>query len=61
MGKNRRGKGIRDQANRSRGECPVCKRTAVKLLYDQTAGEAKIKVCKTCRAAIKHGKKKVAS
>jgi ferredoxin len=29
----------------------------VKVLYEQAAGEGKIKICKTCRAAIKHGKK----
>jgi hypothetical protein len=31
----------------------------VKILYEQEAGGAKIKICKTCRAAIKHGKKSV--
>jgi hypothetical protein len=29
----------------------------VKILYEH--GEAKTKICKTCRAAIKHGKKSV--
>ena len=60
MGKSHRGKGILTVANRGRGECPVCKRTMVKILYEQDAGGSKIKICKTCRAAIKHGKKKVA-
>jgi len=32
----------------------------VKILYEQDAGGKKIKVCKTCKAAIKHGKKSVA-
>jgi ferredoxin len=32
----------------------------VKVLYEQDAGETKVKICKTCRAAIKHGKKSLA-
>jgi hypothetical protein len=31
----------------------------VKLLYEQDAGGTKVKVCKICRAAVKHGKKSV--
>ena len=57
MSKNHRGKGIRELSSRGRGECPVCKRSGVKVLYEQEAGEKKIKVCKTCRASIKNGKK----
>jgi hypothetical protein len=59
MSKAHRGKGIRDLASRGRAECPVCKRSRVKVLYEQDAGEGKVKVCKTCRAAVKHGKKSV--
>ena len=59
MSKPHRGKSIRDQASRGRGECPVCKRSGVKILYEQDAGGKKIKVCKICKAAIKHGKKSV--
>jgi ribosomal protein L37AE/L43A len=55
MSKAHRGKGIRELKARGRGECPVCRRNNVKLLYEE--GEKKIKVCKTCKAAIKHGKK----
>jgi transposase-like protein len=40
-----------------RGECPVCKRRNVKILYEQDSGEQKFKICKTCKAAVKHGKK----
>ena len=40
---------------RGRGTCPVCGASGIKLLYE--AGDQKIKVCKPCRAAIKHGKK----
>ena len=57
MAKPHRGKSIRELPSRGRGECPVCKRTNVKILYEQEAGEKKVKVCKTCKAAIKHGKK----
>ena len=57
MSKARRGKGIRELVSRGRGECPVCNRKNVKILYEQEAGEKKVKICKTCKAAIKHGKK----
>jgi len=59
MSKPHRGKSIRELVSRGRGECPVCKRKNVKLLYEQDAGDKKVKVCKICRAAIKHGKKSV--
>ena len=57
MSKSHRGKGIRELVSRGRGECPVCQRQNVKILYEQEAGEKKVKICKTCKAAIKHGKK----
>jgi hypothetical protein len=57
MSKAHRGKGIREQVSRGRGTCPVCKRNNVKVLYEQEAGEQKLKICKTCKAALKHGKK----
>jgi len=59
MSKAHRGKGIRDQFARGRGECPVCRRDNVKILYEQEAGDKKYKVCKTCKAAIKNGTKKL--
>ena len=59
MSKAHRGKGIKELPSRGRGECPVCKRERVKILYEQEAGEKKVKICKTCRSAIKHGKKSV--
>jgi hypothetical protein len=59
MSKPHRGKNIRDLVSRGRGECPVCKRQNVKLLYEQNSGDKKVKVCKICKAAIKHGKKSV--
>jgi hypothetical protein len=57
MSKAHRGKGIRELFARGRGACPVCKRTNVKIIYEQESGETKIKICKTCKAALKHGKK----
>jgi hypothetical protein len=57
MSKAHRGKGIRELVSRGRGECPVCKRNNVKILYEQEAEGGKVQVCKTCKAAIKHGKK----
>ena len=59
MAKPHRGKGIRELFAHGRGECPVCKRNGVKILYEQDAGDKKVKICKTCKAAIKHGKKSV--
>jgi hypothetical protein len=29
----------------------------VKILYEQEAGDQKVKICKVCKAALKHGKK----
>jgi len=57
MSKAHRGKGIRELAAHGRGTCPVCGATGIKILYE--AGEQKVKVCKPCKAAIKHGKKSV--
>ena len=57
MSKAHRGKGLNGEAARGRGLCPVCKRESVKVLYELEAGGKKIKVCKTCKAAVAHGKK----
>jgi len=57
MAKTHRGKGIRDQFAHGRGDCPVCKRRNVKVLYEMDGGEKKLKICKVCKAAVKHGKK----
>ncbi|MDR1106165.1 MAG: hypothetical protein LBL44_07395 [Treponema sp.] len=61
MSKAHRGKGIRELAAHGRGACPVCGRQNVKILYEQESGEEKIKICKVCRAAVKHGKKSIAA
>ena len=57
MSKPHRGKSIRELPFRGRGECPVCKRSNVKILYEEASADKKVKVCKTCKAALKHGKK----
>jgi len=59
MSKAHRGKGIRDQVARGRGECPVCKRSGVKILYELESDGSKVKVCKTCKAAVANGKKSI--
>jgi len=59
MSKAHRGKGIRELFAHGRGTCPVCGAGGIKLLYEQDAGGQKVKVCKPCKAAIKHGKKSV--
>ncbi|MDR2246549.1 MAG: hypothetical protein LBE17_07775 [Treponema sp.] len=57
MSKVHRGKGIRELVSCGRDDCPICKRGNVKLLYEVESGDQKIKVCKICKAAIKHRKK----
>jgi RNA polymerase subunit RPABC4/transcription elongation factor Spt4 len=59
MSKPHRGQSIRELFARGRGECPVCKRKNIKVLYEQEAGGKKFKICKTCKAAIKNGTKKL--
>jgi hypothetical protein len=59
MSKAHRGKGIRELCHNGRGLCPVCKRDNVKILYEQDVGGIKVKICKICKAAVKHGKKSV--
>jgi len=56
MSKAHRGKGIRELAAHGRGSCPVCKRENVKVLYEKEIAGAKVKICKTCKAAIANGK-----
>jgi ribosome-binding protein aMBF1 (putative translation factor) len=58
MAKTHRGKGIRSLVSHGRGTCPLCTRTAVKVVYEITVNEKTIKVCKTCKAAVSHGKMK---
>lgn len=54
MSKAHRGKGIRDQVAHGRGTCPVCKRSRVKVLYEQEIEGAKSSICKMCKATLKN-------
>jgi ribosome-binding protein aMBF1 (putative translation factor) len=56
MAKTHRGKGIRSLVNHGRGACPLCGRTGVKVVFEITVSEKTLKVCKTCKAAVSHGK-----
>jgi hypothetical protein len=56
MGKTHRGKGLKALANHGRDTCPLCKRTAIKVVFEVTVKEKTIKVCKTCKAALSNGK-----
>jgi len=59
MSKAHRGKGLKAEAAHGRGLCPICKRESVKVLYELEADGTKVKVCKTCKAAVANGKKSV--
>ena len=50
MPKPKRGKLIRALKD-WRGTCPLCSRTGVKLLWERTAEEKTLKICKRCDAA----------
>ncbi len=52
MSKAHRGTGLNEVAHGGRGTCPVCKREAIKVIYEVTVdGETK-KVCKQCKAKL---------
>jgi hypothetical protein len=55
MSKNHRGRGLYDRVKQGRGTCPICKRTAVKLLYEKEIDGNKLNICKICKAVT--GKK----
>lgn len=56
MAKAHRGFGIRELPNRGRGECPICKRTGIKVVYEREINGKKVMVCKPCRVALSRGK-----
>ncbi len=56
MAKTHRGKGLQTLLNHGRATCPLCKREAVKVVFEVTIKEKTVKVCKTCKAALGHGK-----
>ncbi|GIP47154.1 hypothetical protein J53TS2_07450 [Paenibacillus sp. J53TS2] len=52
MAKNKRGKSLWHLPSRSRGTCPVCGSTRIKLLYTKnTSTGQQLKVCKKCDSA----------
>ena len=56
MSKAHRGSGIRDKYRNGRGTCPVCKRSAIKAIYEVELKEKKYQICKQCKSAIAKGK-----
>jgi len=60
MSKAHRGSGIRDQIRNGRGDCPLCKRTAIKIGYEQDFDGKKVNICKQCNSAVSKGKMKEA-
>jgi hypothetical protein len=56
MAKAHRGKGIRALKNHGRGQCPVCKRDAVKVVYEQEIEGQKTSICKVCKAKLARAK-----
>ncbi len=60
MGKSHRGSGIRELESNGRANCPLCKRTKIKVMYEIEIDEKKLTICKQCKAAVGHGKMKEA-
>ncbi|MGZ9583987.1 hypothetical protein [Paenibacillus marinisediminis] len=55
MAKSKRGRALWRMPSRSRGTCPICSSTRIKLLYPMktTAGQS-VTVCKKCSKAAQH-------
>ncbi|QUW22355.1 hypothetical protein JSQ81_01825 [Sporosarcina sp. Marseille-Q4063] len=50
MGKSNRGKALEKLPSKGRGECPICFRKRIKLLYEyEMENDGMVKVCKNCR------------
>ena len=61
MSKVHRGRPLREETpGSSRGSCPLCKRSGIKLLYEYEVDEKKLVLCKQCNSAVKTGKFKEA-
>lgn len=57
MSKAHRGTPLKKETpGAGRGECPLCKRSGIKLLYSKEFGEKKVDICKQCKAATANGK-----
>ncbi len=50
MGKNHRGKGLKDVPAHGRGTCPACKKTGIKIIHELKVGDKTVKLCKYCHA-----------
>ncbi len=54
MSKAHRGQPLKQELPGSgRGNCPICKRSGIKLLYEHEVEEKKINICKQCHATEK--------
>ena len=53
MSKAHRGKGLNTTVNNGNGACPSCGKTRIKVLYEATINEKKVKVCKICSKKTK--------
>jgi hypothetical protein len=52
MSKSKRGKALWTLPSRSRGTCPICGSTRIKLLYSRAKSDGtSIKICKRCVGA----------
>lgn len=60
MSKAHRGRGLLETPNKGRGDCPLCKRSGIKVLYEQEFDEKKVIICKQCKSAVAKGKMKEA-
>ena len=56
MSKPHRGKSVRTLKAHGRGVCPVCKREAVKVIYEQEIEGQKAMICKVCKATLANKK-----
>ena len=61
MSKAHRGRPLKEENPGSgRGNCPLCKRSGIKLLYTYEVDDKKLVICKQCNSAVKAGKFKEA-
>lgn len=58
MSKAHRGVGLRKTPNHSRGTCPICKATEVKVVYEHEIDGKKVKICKFCKGHLKNEARK---
>ena len=56
MSKAHRGFGVRELVRSGRGDCPLCKRSGIKVIYEKEINEKKVMICKQCKSALAKGK-----